>query len=96
MYRIYVRKNEDGNISHASLSGIEQPDAKVVSWKRQQFEANEEVIVLKVPGHNYWSGRGEQSYAPAEYQIYKVLKTKWAGLLAIVETERLVDFPVRN
>lgn len=97
MNRLYVRLNEDKTPSHASLSGIEQPDGKVVYWHKNKYEANEEVIIIKVKGFGFWSGRGQpQSYAPAEYQIYKVNKREDNGLIITLQTERLAEFPVRN
>ena len=46
--------------------GIDQPKAILHDGR-----PNGRIVVLKVPGHNYWSGRGQQSYAPTEFQVYE-------------------------
>ena len=33
---------------------------------------NESVIVVKWPGHSYWSGRGEQDYQPVSRAVYQI------------------------
>ena len=88
MYRLYVRTDSQ----LASVGGIDQPDAPIV-------KRTENILVLKVPGHKYWSQLPPgptHGYAPAEYQVYSITKTETAGLLETIEAERLVDYPVRE
>lgn len=70
--------------------GVEQPAAEI------QYR-NREYIVLKVPGHQYWSARAEQSYAPAEFQIYRIIGITLDGMKReTIECEMLMEFPVRK
>ena len=71
----------------ATLCGIEMPEATVV--KRT---ANS--IVLKVPGHKYWSGRGWQSYAKAEYQVYTISTTERSEIGDTDEWEHIKAYPI--
>lgn len=59
-YRLHIRN--DGKVE---ILGIDQPPAILHHGSETSRH-----VVLKVPGHKYWSGRGEQSYAPAEFQVY--------------------------
>lgn len=81
-YRLHLR-----NDGKAEVLGIDQPPAIV-----HHGSASSRHIVLKVPGHNYWSGRGEQSYAPAEFQVYtRTDDNDTSGHWYL----KVVDFPVR-
>ena len=55
--------------SQVELIGIEQPLGTVIFH-------DEKVIVIKVPGHKIWRGRGlygtEYSYARTYYQVYNL------------------------
>ena len=47
------------------IAGYELPSGiKVVA-------DNEVALAIKIPGHMYWSGRGEQSYASPEFVVFK-------------------------
>jgi hypothetical protein len=70
--------------------GVEQPAAEI------QYR-NREYIVLKVPGHQYWSARAEQSYAAAEFQVYKIINVTVDKMKReTIECEYLFDFPIRK
>ena len=49
----------------AEHHGIDGPAGDVLAWTR-------DTIVVKVPGHNYWSGRGMQSYAQPTINVYRI------------------------
>ena len=50
-------------------TGVHQPVGKIVFHNRN-------ILVMKVKGHNYWSGRGMTSYAPAEFQTYDMSRAE--------------------
>ena len=82
---------------HATKHGVEQPEARVV-------KAHGDIIVLKVPGFKYsfsahptMDGYG---YAPAEFQVYRVLEEKdkdgqGFNLRITLRVEEITRFPVR-
>jgi len=72
----------------ARIAGIDQPTATV-----HKGTPTSRVVVLKVPGHSYWSGRGEQSYAPAEFQVYERIEENGEPTMWHRE---VTSFPVRT
>lgn len=75
-----LRISPDGRVSRP---GIETPfETKVIA-------RNAGTITIKVPGHHYWSGRGmPASYAPMEYQVYKIV----GGDDSNLHVEGLIEF----
>jgi len=75
----------------AGIQGFDQPDAKVVYFHNA-------VMVLKVPGHKYWTQLppDSMSYAPAEFQVYMIESTQDVGLIQRHRATRLCQFPVRE
>lgn len=49
-------------------------------------------IVLKISGSMHWSGRGEQSYGKASFQVCKLIEEHEDSWFV----ERLFDFPLRH
>lgn len=66
MNRYQLRFRTVHGVEKASRVGIDGPDAEV---HHRQPRGN--IVVLKVPGHHYWSAIGTQSYAPAEFIVLK-------------------------
>lgn len=86
MGRSYLRLRKDNG--KVEREGVEQPPAEIVAERG-------DIIVLKVPGHGYWTGRGlPQGYAGAEFQVWQFEDDHtttvggWANLL--------IEFPVRT
>lgn len=52
--------------------GIDEPLAKVV-------HKDDQSLVLKVPGHRVWVGRGIYSYQPAETAVWILLPDNGSG-----------------
>ena len=75
-----------------SWQGVHQPEGDLIAY-------NNDLLVVKVPGHSYWVGRFmERGYAPSEYQVFFVQS-------AIVDTNaieisvtatKLLSFPARQ
>ena len=61
-------------------------------------QENETILTIKVPGHSYWLGRHlSRGYAPAEYQVYRVLWERTAPSNKIeMKCKQLTSFPVRT
>lgn len=56
-----------------------------------------DTIVIKVPGHGYWSGRGmPQSYAAAEYEVYAIEAEEHTSRGTRYTVSPLAQFPVRS
>lgn len=87
--RMYLGRDEDGN-TVAHIAGIEMPPAKVV---QALPGAEPPVIVIKVPGHSYWSGRGSQGYAPVSYEVYEVVGVAEGTALFV---EKLIGFDAKG
>ena len=66
MSELYVTGDDERGYT-ADVSGIDQPDGTVLAW-------NKDYITIKVPGHSYWSGRGEQGYASPEIVVYRIIE----------------------
>jgi hypothetical protein len=73
-----------GNGTVAIISGEDMPETEVV-------ENNQDIIVIKVPGHKFWfqrslsGGSDNYDYAPAEFRAYlKVSKTTSGWLVRCI------------
>lgn len=74
----------------AQVVGIEQPSTTHV-----HALSTTGLLVLKVPGHKYWSRRGAQGYAGAELQVYRIQEVKESDEFSTtVRAERLMEIPV--
>ena len=80
----------------AKLSGLDMPWAAVV-------QDSETHLIIKVPGHSYWSGyslssnMSNTSYEPAEFQVYEKLFGENINSDAPHHNVKwLVSFPVRQ
>lgn len=80
--RVRLHFHDDGTVEE---SGIDQPRAEL--WKGNEAT---QYVILKVPGHNYWSGRGEQSYAPAEFHVFENREDEYGWYTPVV------SFPIRR
>ena len=81
--------------------GVDQPLGTLVKKETVNHygeRENEVILTLKVPGHSYWSGIGTgHGYAPAEYQVYRVLWEKRKSPTELhIKTKQLTAFPVRT
>lgn len=54
---------------YCERGGVQQPAGKIVFH-------NQNILVMKVKGHNYWSGRGMTGYAPAEFQTFDMSRAE--------------------
>lgn len=93
----YLRKNGSGTWDRG---GIEQPGGEIIHEGNMdalnQFKVRlpigPEVVVLKVPGHSYWTGIGmPRSYAGATIQIFEVKERDADGRGMVVD--HLLTFP---
>jgi hypothetical protein len=50
--------------------GLDEPVATVM-------EVQEDYMLIKIPGHSYWSGRGMQSYASPEMVVLQRRENGW-------------------
>lgn len=68
--------------------GIDQPLGTLIAVRH-------EMVAIKVPGHSYWASRGEQGYAGAEIQLYKILERnpEFPGRYKV---EDIMDIPIRS
>ena len=64
-------------------------------------------LAIRLPGRHYWSGRGQQGYAPAIICFYRVIEVAtWTTVLAspsgqrrgygLLRAEELMRVPVRR
>lgn len=64
----------EGTSARVKLRGIDNG-----GWG-QVLAESDEFMVVKWPGHKYWSGRGMQSYSPPIVTVYrKTIKTPVLG-----------------
>lgn len=52
--------------------GIDQPPCTLIRGNTE----DQNLLIIKCPGHNYWASLGEQGYAPAEYQIFWLIEKR--------------------
>ena len=50
---------------------------------------------MKIPGHNRWSGRGEQTYDAAEIQVLEITKVKQTETLISGTADCIMAYPAR-
>lgn len=89
MERVHIHIRPDGVVDR---DGIVTPRDTALHYRQA------DIVVIKIPGHQYWSGRGRQSYAGASFVVYSVERdtlihddageTFWA--------RRIIEFPVRK
>lgn len=86
-YRIRVWPDDE-----VFFHGVEEPTATL------HYRAASGIIVVKIPGHNYWSSRGQQSYAGAVFRVLRILEEEVADDtgVAYMYVEKIVEFPVRK
>ena len=76
-----IRKDKD------TFSTDDQPDAILI----ERFGG---ALVVKVPGHMEYHGRGLRTYKPAEYQVWQIRGIEDTGETLIGDADWLIDFPV--
>lgn len=87
-----VRVAPDGSVARP---GVETPKGTKVHHKdsrRDPFNT----LVIKVPGHKYWSALRTQSYAAAEYIVYQVTDGHAEGDIAVYDVAEVTRFPVKD
>ena len=75
-----------------SWQGVHQPEGDLIAY-------NNDILVIKVPGHSYWVGRFmERGYAPTEFQVFSAQSaTPDTNTLEIcVTVTKLLSFPARQ
>ena len=91
--------NEDDTYQ---VFGMDQPLGTLVQKETVNHygkKENEVILTLKVPGHSYQYGRFSdmRGYAPATYQVYRVLWEKRISPAELhIKTKKLTTFPVRT
>ena len=71
---------------------VHQPEAELIAY-------NHDVLIIKVPGHSYWVGRGmERGYAPTAFQVFSVQSamTDTNTREISVTAAKLLSFPARQ
>ena len=86
--KVYVDK------LHVDVVGIDMPMTTIL-YRTNKY------IVLKEPGHNYWSGRGEQSYAPTTLWVMEIIEREdrtlvGSNIIEVIKARRIIDFPARG
>jgi len=85
---VFLTVKSDGEVRR---HGIETPTGTVLHHELRDY------LIVKVPGHKYWSALATQSYASAEFIVYKKEE-----LTSENEFERnfkcstLLGFPIRK
>lgn len=85
-----------------AVHGVDQPIGSLVKKESVRHigeQENEVILTIKVPGHKYRYGLmpNDIGYAPAEYQVYRVLWEKRISDFQVhIKTQRLTAFPVRT
>ena len=82
--------------------GVDQPVGTLVKKEVVNHfgeQENETILTIKVPGHSVRTGAFSdmRAYAPAEYQVYRVLWEKRTSPFKVeMKTKKLTSFPVRT
>ena len=72
------------------LHGRDAPEADLVAY-------NNDLLVIKVPGHSYWVGLGmARGYAGTEYQIFRAVSAISNSVEVSVSATKLLSFPARK
>lgn len=58
-----------------------------------EYHKGRGLVVVKKPGANDWSGRGQSSYSPAEFLVLRITDKIGAGWM---ETEKIIEFPINK
>jgi len=66
---------------HATRHGMDEPANSIISFNERTL-----TLVAKIPGHKYWAGHGDQSYAPVEHYVVKLQPVHGEDLLFLEET----------
>lgn len=72
--------------------GVHQPEADLIAY-------NNDILVMKMPGHSYWVGRFmERGYSPTEFQVFSVKSaiTDSNSLEISASATKLLSFPARQ
>jgi len=74
---------------HVSFPGrdLGQEKYKIV---KESFD----LLILKIPGYNYWMSMGETGYAHAEYLILKLVLRRGDNRFIAEEVIRFPTFPI--
>lgn len=79
--------------------GIECPACEVVDIRMYRDTEHSlggiGLITLKEPGQRYWSARGETSYAPANYTVYRILEILENGAIRY-DNIAVMEWPVKG
>lgn len=77
------------------FNGLDEPDSRL-----HHLAPGHQLLVVKVPGHKYWSSRGQQSYAGADLRIIKLLyfdpETGRGSGLGLVDVPVTADLSTRD
>lgn len=86
----------DGTVSRSGI--ITPTGTKIVKKVGPRWnEEDHGFLVVKIPGGTSWSGRGQQSYYPAEFVVYAILEDLTdVRDVGVIRADRLFDFPVRS
>lgn len=86
-----IQQLDNGKVT---LWMYDMPDAEI--YAITPINPYKHVVVLKVPGHTYWSSVMDPSrYAPAEYQVYEVIEGN-PHIDREFKAIKLIEFPVRK
>ena len=72
--------------------GVHQPEADLIAY-------NNDILVIKVPGHSYWMGRCmERGWSPTQFHVFSVQSAiSDSNVLEVsVTATSLLSFPVRK
>ena len=71
--------------------GISLPEADLIAY-------NNDILVVKVPGHSAWVGQNDRIWSPAEYQVFSAQSAiSDSNALEISATAtQLLSFPARQ
>ncbi len=58
-----------------------------------EYLEHSRLVVVKKPGANDWSGRGQSSYSPAEFMVLRITEKISAGWM---QAEKIIEFPIRK
>jgi len=84
---MFINVYDNGRVNRP---GTETPAATSV------HKVNKDTLVLKVPGHTYWTGLYQKrGYAPAEYIIYDIKSSTRYEFRTAYDVSERVRFPVR-
>jgi hypothetical protein len=62
------------------------------STRGKLHEEQSAFVIIKVPGGKHWSGIGQQTYQPAEFQVWRKVSPRTG---TNVRAEQVTTFPVQ-